>query len=450
MNPKNKAKSDYLRLTSSPWQDYDGSGIVIAVWEDTSSGHGKGSLDTIRQLAPGARVLSRKRPGVRIVNGKLTPETIATHTAYYREQIAEGVSIVTMSVYGGDYADLAALQRRMLVEEGGVTLLTAAGNDSANIDPSAAGYYDDTWLAVGAAYLINGKPMRAHYSNKGPHLDVLMFEGWANDDGIVFAGTSSASPALAACLARYHQWYLETYGRTPTREESCEFIRANCEDLGDAGRDNLTGWGIFRMPEDLPSSGRPRIYLSPSTQAANVGVGDYGTEEYRMRQLAWKVGELCTRQGADVAIARVDLEPDGCVVESNAYQPRYHISLHSNSNGRGVEGFHWPGSVTGRALTEDICNALAPLNPNGLRRVEANGSFTEIAGPNAYCAYIEVGFHDRPEEAQWIVRDMDLIALTIARVICRHLGLPEPDDWVTERLAVAEAKLAEIRRITAI
>jgi len=210
---------------------------------------------------------------------------------------------------------------------------------------------------------------------------------------------------------------------------------------------------IFRRLIEETSGGekpmsRPRIYLSPSTQANNIGVGDYGTEEYRMRQLAWKVGELLTRQGADVAIARVDLEPSDCVAESNIYRPLFHVSLHSNSSpnqaGKGVEGFYWPGSGKGKPLTTDICNALAALNPNGLRRLEANNTLTEIAGPDAVCAYIEVGFHDREDEAAWIVREMDTIAYAIAEVVCRHLGLSAP---VRPRGDEAERKLEEIRKI---
>lgn len=209
---------------------------------------------------------------------------------------------------------------------------------------------------------------------------------------------------------------------------------------------------VFRRLLENVSGGetpmsRPRIYLSPSTQAHNVGVGDYGTEEYRMRQIAWKVGELLTRQGADVAIARVDFEPKDCVAESNAYRPIFHVALHSNSSpnqvGKGVEGFYWPGSTKGKSLTTDICSALAAMNPNGLRRVEPNSTLTEIAGPDAVCAYIEVGFHDRPEEAAWIVREMDAIAFAIAEVVCRHVGLPAPVRADNE----ASRKLEEIRRI---
>lgn len=194
---------------------------------------------------------------------------------------------------------------------------------------------------------------------------------------------------------------------------------------------------------------KPRVYLSPSNQKHNIGLGDYGSEQFRMRRLAWIVGKYLELQGADVAISRSDQEISEVVADSDKFKPVFHISLHSNAGGgSGTEGFYWPGSARGSNLTHDICHALALLNPNGFRRVKPNGSLAEIAGPDAVCSYIEIGFHDNREEAAWIICDTEMIALTIAKVICRHLELPEPDDWeYLVRIMEAEQKLAEIRRI---
>lgn len=206
-------------------------------------------------------------------------------------------------------------------------------------------------------------------------------------------------------------------------------------------------------PEVSDTVTRPRVYLSPSNQVYNVGVGDYGTEQSRMHGLAWRVGVHLALAGSDVAISRPDQSIPEIVIASDTYKPAYHISLHSNAGGgRGVEGFYWPGSVKGQALTKDIVEALAALNPGGYRRVEANSTFGEITGPNAICSYIEVGFHDNPQEVEWIMREAEAIALTIAQVVCRHLGLPIPNpapdnSQAARQLEVAEAKLTEIRKI---
>lgn len=206
-------------------------------------------------------------------------------------------------------------------------------------------------------------------------------------------------------------------------------------------------------PGGSDTMARLRVYLSPSNQVHNLGVGDYGTEQSRMHALAWRVGAHLAMAGADVAISRPDQSISEIVITSDTYKPAYHISLHSNAGGgKGVEGFHWPGSVKGQTLTKDIVQALSKLNPGGYRRVEPNSTFGEITGPNAICSYIEVGFHDNPQEVEWIMREAEAIALTIAQVVCRHLGLPIPNpapdsSQAARQLEVAEAKLTEIRKI---
>jgi N-acetylmuramoyl-L-alanine amidase len=440
MHPKNKAKADYLRLTSSPWKDFDGTGITIAVWEDISQGHGKGSMDTIRQLAPGATVISRPRRGYQVINGQLTPESEAALIADYREQLAMGVSIVTLSKIGGDCKALAELQRRILVEEGGATLLTAAGNDSEEIGKSSAAYYDDTWLAVGAAYLTNGRPVRTHYSNKGPKLDALMFEGWYNDLGVLFTGTSSASPALAACLARYHQWFKEVYGRTPTQEESWEFIRANCEDLGDVGRDNLTGWGLFRLPaklpevrqpvdlepppveppptapdlptipdEPIPGGDRPMIVcIDPGHGGPDPGaVSPEGIQEKKITlTVAKRVAEYLRRAGVQVALTRdTDKElvagnDDSAELRARAKvandaKADYFLSIHCNaatsSEAEGFELFCYPGSIVGAVLANRVAHSYGIASGLPCRRVEG-ANFQVLRDTAMPASLIELGF----------------------------------------------------------
>lgn len=256
MHPNNRAKADYLRLDSSGWRGYDGAGITIAVWEDVlEDEHGKGSLDTIRQIAPRARVLGWPHPSYETSNSSLTPDSERRLTEFYEAHITEGVSLITLSKQHPHSGSLAELQRKILVERGRMTLFAAAGNDNEVIPWEIAAYYD-TWLAVGAALLdADGKPARVPRSNKGPKLAFLMFEGWYNEQDVWFNGTSSAAPAAAAVTAKYHQYSKARTGCVPDRAETREFIRLNCEDLGDAGRDDLSGWGLFRLPETLkPSS----------------------------------------------------------------------------------------------------------------------------------------------------------------------------------------------------
>lgn len=197
---------------------------------------------------------------------------------------------------------------------------------------------------------------------------------------------------------------------------------------------------LFVVEGDEPYEGgyeedmsRPKVYLSPSNQGDNVGEGNYGTEQERMEALAFAVGAYLSRAGVAVAISRPDQTKSDAIAESNAFKPAYHICIHSNASaanlkgcGKGTEGFYWPGSK-GEALTKAIVSEVSALNPNGFRRTDKHTTMMEIKNTNAPCAYIEVGFHDREDEANWIIENTEKIAYAIAKVIGEHLGVPVPE-----------------------
>lgn len=65
------------------------------------------------------------------------------------------------------------------------------------------------------------------------------------------------------------------------------------------------------------------VYLSPSLQEWNVGVGNYGTEEQRMNLLADVVQYELERHGLDVARNRPEMSLAEVVRESNAIGRRF-------------------------------------------------------------------------------------------------------------------------------
>lgn len=202
-----------------------------------------------------------------------------------------------------------------------------------------------------------------------------------------------------------------------------------------------------------PTKFKPmKIYISPSQQPENLGIGDYGTEQRRMFELGWLVASYLSRMGHQVKVSGPGMNVRNEVIpESNSWGAEYHLCLHSNAfqgKGKGVVGIHWPGSVKGEKVTRAVSEALATFNPNGLGRVGAESQWWEVSLTNAAAVYIEVGFHDRADEAEWIVRDMDRIASTIANAMSLGAGLPTPTpDPNLIRAQAAEAKLAEIKRI---
>lgn len=165
-----------------------------------------------------------------------------------------------------------------------------------------------------------------------------------------------------------------------------------------------------------------KVYLSPSQQPDNIGVGDYGDEQGVMRRVAFiAAARLSFMDNVGVAVARSGLSLPQVVAESNTWGAGVHVCLHSNASVRhdavGCEVFYCPGSTVGERLARRVYGDLSRANPHGGRRCEPTG-FYELKWTDAPAVYLELGFHDNAEEAKWIRRDAVHIAKLIAAAVC--------------------------------
>jgi hypothetical protein len=263
LHPDNQEKFLYVRIPTWWERGYRGNGVKVAVFEDTSKGHGRQVADIVSQVAPEAEVLSKSRPLIVVEAGRLTPDTHERIIAFYRSLVNEGINLVVMSLGGTGTADIEALERDIL-HAGGITMLTSAGNDGDPIESYESAFLS-TWIAVGAVELVKGKPVRRNYSEAGPQLDIMSFTNCRNTWGGYFEGTSCAAPFATGMLALYFQWHKEQVGRFPTPDEAYAFVTTNVEDLGDPDFDDYMGYGLFRLPEviKMPEEQVYRLFLSP-------------------------------------------------------------------------------------------------------------------------------------------------------------------------------------------
>lgn len=186
------------------------------------------------------------------------------------------------------------------------------------------------------------------------------------------------------------------------------------------------------------------VYLSPSLQEWNVGVGNYGTEEQRMNQVADVVQYELERHGLDVVRNTPDMTLAEVVRESNAVRPRIHVALHSNaSNGqaRGAEVYTHRFGGRGEQLARDIYSFLSPLTPT--EDLGVKESYSLFNGQGMYenrrtvapAALVEVAFHDNPEDAQFIIDNIFEIGRAISQGILQNLGVTyQPDTAENEAL----------------
>lgn len=175
----------------------------------------------------------------------------------------------------------------------------------------------------------------------------------------------------------------------------------------------------------------PSVYVSPSTQEDNIGVGAYGTEERRMNEIATVVINELARHGVDTYRNDPNWNLYQVVTDSNDKQPDIHLAIHSNSGGgRGCEVFCYKFGSVGEDLARSIYNNMVDLTPSGDRGVKQGYNFYgngrhmyEVAYTDAPAVLIEIAFHDNLEDANWIINNINNIGIRLARCLLVYFSI---------------------------
>ncbi len=179
------------------------------------------------------------------------------------------------------------------------------------------------------------------------------------------------------------------------------------------------------------------VYISPSVQHFNLGVNGYGSEEERMNEIADIVeyelnrhGLVTDRNSPNMTLAQV-------VEDSNSVNPRVHVAIHSNAaNGeaRGAEIYTHRFGGEGEKLARDIypyLEALTPTDDLGVKegRLSFGGKgMSELRKTVAPAVLMEVGFHDNPEDSDFIINNIYEYGRDISKGILDYFGIPYNED----------------------
>lgn len=159
-----------------------------------------------------------------------------------------------------------------------------------------------------------------------------------------------------------------------------------------------------------------KVYLSPSSQTANVGVGNYGTEAKRMQELSSKVKTKLIAKGHTVYGSDNSLTRTQRIAASNNAGVACHVALHSNAGGgTGPEVWYYSTSANGKRLANNIITKITGVKscPKS-RGIRPSTEYAELNGTSAPAVIVEVAFHDNANDAAWIINNMDAIAQAIA------------------------------------
>lgn len=167
-----------------------------------------------------------------------------------------------------------------------------------------------------------------------------------------------------------------------------------------------------------------RIYISPSMQEHNVGVGNYGTEEREMNLIADLVIPILVKHGQTVYRNRPAMSLTQMVNDSNSKKVDVHFAIHSDAGGaRGAEVIAYSTTSKGYALSKSVYNFLSALTPVADRGVKVNSSLFELRKTVAPSALAEISFHDNIDDVKWIMEHREDIAIAIAKGILGYLGV---------------------------
>lgn len=175
----------------------------------------------------------------------------------------------------------------------------------------------------------------------------------------------------------------------------------------------------------------PRIFLSPSTQENNLFVSG-GSEEYYMNLIADEMIPYLVSNGIQYTRNNRNLNAAAAINQSNSSYYDLHLALHSNASApqnygknRGIIVFYDARSSRGRQAASIFAKNLKTIYPlPNLVRTETTTSIGEVTRTKAPSVFLELGYHDNTEDAQWIKDNIGRIAQNLVYSLTEYFAIP--------------------------
>lgn len=189
-----------------------------------------------------------------------------------------------------------------------------------------------------------------------------------------------------------------------------------------------------------------KIYLSPSFQQQNVGVGDYGTEERRCNEIADVIERELKRNSNFIVVRNnPNMSLSEVIADSNKSNSDIHFSIHTNAGpntARGCEVYAYARGTEGDKLAQIVYRRLSAITPSEDRGVKYN-SLAETRQTKAIAVLTEVAFHSNEEDAKWMIDNIELIGKELAKSLYEYFNIEYKENVVnigTQPIEVNEYK----------
>lgn len=161
-----------------------------------------------------------------------------------------------------------------------------------------------------------------------------------------------------------------------------------------------------------------KVYLSPSTQDKSFGANGFGSEEFRMNQIADVVEQELLKNEKYIVFRNVPgMNKEEIIIDSNKILPDIHVAIHSNyGDKKGCECYAKVGDEASNGFAKEVYKKLAGIyyDKNIDNGVIYDENIMEINKVNSPAILIEIGCHDNEDDAKWIVSNIQDIGSAIA------------------------------------
>lgn len=254
----NEKEFDFLGISKFHKSGYTGKNITIAskesilkVFNDVecrdyfttksnSAKHGTTVMDYIRQVLPDARKIACSSTSKTINNIWICPD--------FEKLLENPPQVYTGSAFNSSDAQESRMTKYTELRDKGCFLSFGAGNEGKegclNITKS------DVFKAVAAYKLVNGQLKKEDFSSIGEEVDFASLDNLkATWDGKRHKGTSYSGPLFASMVGLVQDFFISKTGKQLEYDKLLEFIKDNCIDLEEEGKDNKSGFGLFILPD---------------------------------------------------------------------------------------------------------------------------------------------------------------------------------------------------------
>lgn len=161
-----------------------------------------------------------------------------------------------------------------------------------------------------------------------------------------------------------------------------------------------------------------KVYLSPSNKDKIFGVNNFGTEEFRMNQIADAIERYLLQTG-EFAVYRnvLDMTIEEIIKDSNEVRPDIHIAIHSGLNkSAGTNCYVKMGDNISNGIGKEVNKQILAIyhNKNIDNGLTYDESVIEIHRVNAPAIKIEVGSRENEQDVSWIIANVENIGKAIA------------------------------------